>query len=306
MNICVHTWPHALSTLVIVLHWQAPRSAPPPHIVALFLAWFTVALPRLLPTCFPQSRREQGGRRRRKKSDPEVHQNEYCQVKAVPEEVGPVDELETLAHRISATAMAILQSQWRYHYVVTPGKFLLSVYRRPVRRKDKLLQMPKGDVRDVKTFWWQCWKTGRTYHSNDPTKQEKFHLRCTKSLMCIAAITLQRCGALSLRYARRALQSCSHASTCESSIDPHSACEAFCTKLSSPQGIAFNWFVRSAMHTSSLILVCSPLMLHFSSSPSCYHIWGFRPSHPILHLQLLLFLIFRKMQNSKCEPMPGP
>ena len=65
-----------------------------------------------------------------------------------------------LVHRIAAFAfafaMAISRCQWRHRCVVTLGKFLVVLYSKPLWRKEKWKQRPKGDVCDVKNYYGRC------------------------------------------------------------------------------------------------------------------------------------------------------
>ena len=70
-------------------------------------------------------------------------------------------------HRIAAFAfafpfaLAISRCQWRHRCVVTLGKFLVVLYSKPLWRKAKWKQRPKGDVCDVKISTGDAEKQGR-------------------------------------------------------------------------------------------------------------------------------------------------
>ena len=70
-----------------------------------------------------------------------------------------------LVHRIAAFAfafaMAISRCQWQHRCVVTLGKFLVVLYSKPLWRKEKWKQRPKGDVCDVKITTGDAEKQGR-------------------------------------------------------------------------------------------------------------------------------------------------
>ena len=65
-----------------------------------------------------------------------------------------------LVHHIAAFAFANLRCQWRHRCVVTLGEILVVLCRRPLWRKEKWKQRPKGDARDVKKCTTRCCKTG--------------------------------------------------------------------------------------------------------------------------------------------------